>query len=63
MTGRVETADGKVYELPALLEWNVKPTGSVPCDSFTLRCAPRRLPTDTPMSMNWAASCATDYKQ
>ena len=31
--------------------------------SFTLRCAPRRLPTDTPMSMNWAASCATDYKQ
>lgn len=23
----------------------------------------KRLPTDTPMSMNWAASCATDYKQ
>ena len=34
MTGRVETADGKVYELPALLEWRLRRTGGVPCDSF-----------------------------
>ena len=38
MTGRVETADGKVYELPALLEWRLRRTGSVPCDSFRARC-------------------------
>ena len=30
MTGRVETADGKVYELPALLEWRLRRTGGVP---------------------------------
>ena len=38
MTGRVETADGKVYELPALLEWQLRRTGGVPCDSFRARC-------------------------
>ena len=38
MTGRVETADGKVYELPALLEWRLRRTGGVPCDSFRARC-------------------------
>ena len=39
MTGRIFTADHQVYDLPPLLEWNVKHTGSVPCDSFTLKCA------------------------
>ena len=38
MTGRVETADGKAYELPALLEWRLRRTGGVPCDSFRARC-------------------------
>ena len=38
MTGRVETADGKVYELPALLEWQLRRTGGVPCDSFRVKC-------------------------
>lgn len=38
MTGRVETADGKVYELPALLEWRLRRTGGVPCDSFRVKC-------------------------
>lgn len=38
MTGRVETAGGKVYELPALLEWRLRRTGGVPCDSFRARC-------------------------
>ena len=38
MTGRVETADGKVYELPALLEWRLGRTGGVPCDSFRVKC-------------------------
>ena len=38
MTGRVETAGGKVYELPALLEWRLRRTGGVPCDSFRVKC-------------------------
>lgn len=38
MTGRVETADGKVYELPALLEWQLRRTGRRAVDSFQARC-------------------------
>ena len=37
MTGRIFTSDHKVYELPALLEWNVVHTGSVPCDSYLVK--------------------------
>lgn len=36
MTGRIFTADHQVYDLPALLEWNVTLTGTVPCDSFSV---------------------------
>ena len=36
MTGRIFTADHQVYDLPPLLEWNVKHTGSVPCDSWSV---------------------------
>ena len=34
MTGRIYTADHHVYNLPPLLAWNVKHTGTVPCDSW-----------------------------
>ena len=34
MTGRIYTADHHVYDLPPLLAWNVKHTGTVPCDSW-----------------------------
>ena len=34
MTGRVETADGKVSERPARLEWRLRRTGGGPCASF-----------------------------
>lgn len=37
MTGRIFTSDHKVYELPALLKWNVVHTGGVPCDSYTVQ--------------------------
>ena len=30
------TADHHVYELPPLLEWNVRHTGTVPCDSWSV---------------------------
>lgn len=36
MTGRIYTADHKVYDLPPLLEWQVTHTGTVPCDSFSV---------------------------
>ena len=36
MKGRIFTADHQVYDLPPLLEWNVKHTGSVPCDSWSV---------------------------
>lgn len=36
MTGRIYTADHRVYDLPALLAWNVTHTGTVPCDSYTV---------------------------
>ena len=37
MTGRIFTSDHKVYDLPALLSWNVAHTGGVPCDSYTVK--------------------------
>ena len=36
MTGRIITSDHRIYDLPALLEWNIRYTGSVPCDSYTV---------------------------
>lgn len=39
MIGRIETAAGEVYELPALLEWRLQRTGGVPCDSFRAKCS------------------------
>lgn len=38
MTGRIITCDHTTYDLPALLEWNVTYTGTVPCDSFSVTC-------------------------
>ena len=38
MTGRIITSDHRVYDLPALTEWNVTYTGGVPCDSFSVTC-------------------------
>lgn len=37
MIGRVFTSDHRVYELPALLSWNVVHTGGVPSDSYTVK--------------------------
>ena len=34
MTGRIYTADHRIFELPPLLSWQVTHTGTVPCDSF-----------------------------
>ena len=36
MKGMLYTADHHVYELPPLLEWNVRHTGTVPCDSWSV---------------------------
>lgn len=38
MTGRITTFEHKVYDLPALLTWNVSYTGVVPCDHFSITC-------------------------
>ena len=38
MIARIIPAGHAVYELPALLEWDVRRTGAVPCDSFALTC-------------------------
>ena len=38
MKGYITTCDGVQYELPMLLRWEFSYTGSVPCDSFSLRC-------------------------
>ena len=38
MRGYITTCDGAQFELPTLLRWEFSYTGSVPCDSFTLRC-------------------------
>lgn len=32
--GRITTCDHKIFELPELLSWDVRYTGSVPCDSY-----------------------------
>ena len=34
MTGRIFTADHRIYDLPPLLSWTVTHTGGVPCDSY-----------------------------
>lgn len=36
MTGRLYTADHRMYGLPPLLSWRVTHTGTVPCDSFSV---------------------------
>ena len=36
MKGMLYTADHHVYELPPLLEWDVRHTGTVPCDSWSV---------------------------
>ena len=38
MKGYLTTCDGAQFELPTLLKWEFSYTGSVPCDSFSLRC-------------------------
>ena len=38
MRGYLTTCEGETYELPVLLAWEFSYTGSVPCDSFVLRC-------------------------
>lgn len=38
MRGRIITARGAVYALPALLRWRICRTGGVPCDSFEAVC-------------------------
>ncbi len=39
MTGQITTCGGEVYTLPVLYRWELRYTGGVPCDSFSLRCA------------------------
>lgn len=36
MTGTLYTADHRIFKLPALLNWRITHTGSVPCDSFSV---------------------------
>lgn len=36
MTGRLFTCDGRIYDLPTLLSWELSYTGTVPCDSFSV---------------------------
>ena len=36
MTGRIFTADHRIYDLPPLLSWTVTHTGGVPCDSYAV---------------------------
>lgn len=38
MTGRITTCNHGMFDLPALLTWDVCYTGTVPCDSFTVTC-------------------------
>ena len=38
MRGRIFTSDHRIFDLPALLRWNVTYTGGVPCDSFSVTC-------------------------
>lgn len=45
--GYITTCTGEEYELPALYEWEITWTGSVPCDSFSLRCPYEPAMADT----------------
>lgn len=36
MTGRIITCQHQIFELPALLEWSVVHTGTVPCDTYSV---------------------------
>lgn len=38
MRGRLFTCDGRAYDMPTLLRYELTYTGSVPCDSFSVRC-------------------------
>ena len=38
MTVSLETCDGREFELPALLRWELELTGGVPCDSLSAVC-------------------------
>lgn len=35
---QLDTYDGKIYELPVLVRWDLEYTGGVPCDSMTAVC-------------------------
>ena len=37
MTGRIFTSDHHVFDLPVPIAWNVTHTGTVPCDSYTMK--------------------------
>ncbi len=39
LRGRLMTCEGRTYDMPALLRWELTYTGGVPCDSFFARCA------------------------
>lgn len=38
MKGYVTSSEGREYALPTLYSWELRWTGSVPCDSFSLTC-------------------------
>ncbi len=38
MIGRLIAFDGRTYQMPPLTEWEIVRTGSVPCDSFCVKC-------------------------
>ena len=40
--GRITTCDHKIFELPELLSWDVRYTGSVPCDSYQVTFFPHK---------------------
>ena len=56
MRGRIITSDHRVFELPALLRWNLTYTGSVPCDSYTVTCVYDRTMAE-PLHQIGRASC------
>ena len=56
MTGRLYTADHRIFELPPLLRWRVTHTGSVPCDSFSVTFVYRReMAPVLPLAAGFAA--------
>ena len=61
MTGRIFTADHHVYDLPPLLSWNVRHTGTVPCDSWSVTAVyqPEML-TVLRMAAGFAATSCSD---